>query len=78
MSEVSTQTKLIEVIDHKATGQLARQRREEKGISLRSIAREMKISAMFLSHLERGLRHWNDGLITRFNKSITKSHNHAS
>lgn len=39
-------------------GQLARKARETRGLSLREMAIKMKISAPFLSDLERGNRNW--------------------
>ena len=45
-------------------GAYARQCRETRGISLRELARRMKISAPFLSDLEKGNRHWTEGTLT--------------
>ena len=51
-------TKQITVPDHAAIGAAARSRREASGKSLRQVARELGISAPFLSDLERGKRNW--------------------
>jgi hypothetical protein len=44
----------------------ARQRRERMGLSLRTVARLMNISAAYLSDLELGRRPWSEKLIKRF------------
>ena len=60
-----------EVIDHAKIGVEARMIREQlDDESLRSRARRMGISAMFLSHLERGKRNWTAELIRRFNGGV--------
>lgn len=50
--------------EQKRIGAYARQCREASGVSLRELARRMKISAPFLSDLEKGNRHWTDGTLT--------------
>lgn len=45
-------------IDHAELGRTARQRREQRGISLRACAIQLGISEAFLSLLERGKRNW--------------------
>jgi len=50
--------------EQKRIGAYARECRESLGLSLREVARRMKISAPFLSDLERGNRHWTDGTLT--------------
>lgn len=46
------------VFDWEAIGSLVRKRRVKTGMSLRSMAKWMNISATYLSDLERGLRPW--------------------
>jgi ribosome-binding protein aMBF1 (putative translation factor) len=41
-------------------GNQARAAREKAGLSVREVARRMKISAPFLSGMERGNRHWTE------------------
>ena len=50
--------------EQKRIGAYAREYRESLGLSLREVARRMKISAPFLSDLERGNRHWTDATLT--------------
>ena len=50
--------KRITVIDHVKTGNFMRVFRICAGISLREIARRMKVSAAFLCDLEHGKRNW--------------------
>ena len=50
--------------EQKRIGAYARQCRESSGVTLRELARRMKISAPFLSDLEKGNRHWTDGTLT--------------
>lgn len=45
--------------DNTALGKSMRLKREVAGISLRSLARLLGISAPYLSDLERGRREWN-------------------
>ena len=47
-------------------GAEARARREFSGLSLREVARRMKISAPHLSDLELGRKPWREELATRF------------
>ncbi|MCE6957497.1 helix-turn-helix domain-containing protein, partial [Cereibacter sphaeroides] len=44
--------------EQKRIGAYARELREGRGLSLRETARRMKVSAPYLSDLERGNRHW--------------------
>lgn len=39
---------------------------EKAGLSLREMARRLKFSAPFVSHLERGRRNWTEKLAERF------------
>jgi predicted transcriptional regulator len=50
------------VQSNRENGQFARKCREEAGVSLRTLAKRMGVSAPFLSDLERGNRQWSDAL----------------
>ncbi len=73
-SDVFIVTKLMHVPDNAATGQLARDARTAAGLSLREVARRMRLSAMFISDLERGRRCWTDRHIARFRSAICPRH----
>ena len=47
-----------------------RRLREGKNISVREVARRLKKSAVFISHLERGLRNWNDAMIENYKEAL--------
>lgn len=53
-------------MDHAATGNMWRQARLVKGVTLRSIAREMGLSASYISDLELGRRKWSTSLCQRY------------
>ena len=55
----SLNTKTITVTDHEATGERMRYLRSKRGLSLRSVAEKMKVSAAYLSDLELGKRNWS-------------------
>lgn len=57
MKAPTTKTVVINV-NHIASGEAVRERREAKNKSLRWLAAQLKISPMFLSDLERGRRNW--------------------
>lgn len=65
--KISPVTETVEKIDHAATGALIRKHRMSKGKSLRWLAKQMKITAPFLSDLELGRRNWKG---ERFNQAI--------
>lgn len=44
-----------------------------KDVSLRDVAKLMKISAAYLSDLERGKRDWNADLVNRFEVALERS-----
>lgn len=54
-----------------ALGKKSRARREKAGISLRTAARSLKISATYLSHLERGLRKGTTSLWASYHAKLT-------
>lgn len=55
--------KQVVQIDHVATGDEIRKYREWLGLSLRSAAKLLKLSAPYLSDLELGRRNWSAGLV---------------
>lgn len=63
-------TKTITVLDHAATGARARKMRDRNKKSLREVAKKMRISAAFLSDLERGRRNWTEGTFNRFKEAL--------
>jgi len=60
--------------EQKRIGVFARECREKAGMSLRELARRMKVSAPFLSDLERGNRHWTDGTLTAWEACLQSKH----
>ena len=54
-----------------------RAQREAEGITLREMAKRMKISAMFLSDMERGKRNWSGERVALFRQIISK-HAHSN
>jgi transcriptional regulator with XRE-family HTH domain len=65
-------TKDITVVDQEATGAYMRHKRQQKHLSLREVARRLKVSAAYLSDLELGHRSWNQTKIDQFIMAITK------
>jgi transcriptional regulator with XRE-family HTH domain len=63
-------SKKITIIDHKATGLSFRKERTQKRISLREMARRLKISAPYLSDLERGNRNWSEELAGKYLEAL--------
>lgn len=61
----------VEQIDHVATGAEMRSLRTAHRISLREIARRMKLSAPFISDLERGRRNWTPALALAYMQAET-------
>lgn len=59
------------IIDHRATGAAVRRKRKLVGLSLRELARQIKVSAPFLSDLERGNRNWNEERLAQVEKVLT-------
>lgn len=55
-------------LDHAAMGATMRAIRERKGISIRQLASKLRLSAPYLSDLERGRRNWRDELINAYHK----------
>lgn len=68
-------TKKVETIeyDHAAIGAELRRRRRQLGLSLRNVAKRMRVSAPYLSDLERGNRPWNGARIGVYELAIQGS-----
>ena len=56
--------------DDRVMGAAMRKRRERAGLSLRELARRLKLSAPYLSDLEVGRRHWNAKNIKRYTDAL--------
>lgn len=65
--------KQVWVADHVATGANVRAMRRTAGVSLRSVARMMRISPPFLSDLERGRRNWDADKLKRAEVAIRRT-----
>ena len=63
----------VEQIDHVATGDAMRVLRKSHRISLRDVARRMKLSAPFVSDLERGRRNWDASRAIAYMKAVTEA-----
>jgi transcriptional regulator with XRE-family HTH domain len=60
------------VINHRATGGRALNDLEDHGISIRQAAKQMGMSASYLSDLIRGRRNWSHELERRFEAAMRK------
>jgi predicted transcriptional regulator len=60
----------VEEVDNIKTGASFRKERLKAGVSLREVARQMGISAAYLSDLERGNRNWTRALANRYERGI--------
>ena len=58
------------VLDQKKLGAEMRKKRMARKMSLRKMAKTLGYSAMYVSHIERGLRPWNEALIQRYDKML--------
>lgn len=63
-------TKSQNVIDDSACGQMFRELREKRGVSLRSVAVAMDVSASYLSDLELGRRAWSQAVGRKVSDAI--------
>ena len=59
-------TTTVEKIDHLEAGKRIRAMREQAGMSVRRLAKEMGFSAPFVSDLELGRRNWT---VENFNRA---------
>lgn len=69
-SDIFLVTRLCHVPDNVETGKVARNARTRAGLSLREVARRMKLSAPFVSDLELGRRGWNETLVTKYQFAV--------
>ncbi len=60
-------------IDHAATGAKMRVLRTSHKISLREVARRLKLSAPFVSDLERGRRNWDTHRALAYMQAVTSA-----
>jgi transcriptional regulator with XRE-family HTH domain len=60
------------VINHRATGGRALNDLEDHGISIRRAAKQMGMSASYLSDLLKGRRNWSHELERRFESAVRK------
>lgn len=58
--------RMVREIDHHSTGYLFRAARQKAKLSLREVARRLKLSAPFLSDLELGRRNWTEAMAERY------------
>lgn len=58
------------VINHVATGQLARSLRKASNFPLKAIAARMGRSVAYVSELELGTRKWTEELVERYIKAV--------
>ena len=54
----------------KTLGEYVRERREEKDLSVRELARRLKLSAPFLSDVELGRRHPSDEVLAKLAREL--------
>lgn len=57
-------------IDHHATALKARALRHNRGVSLRDLAKRMKLTAGYLSDLELARRQWSEKLADKFEAAL--------
>lgn len=65
--------KTVVVIDQASTGYAARRHRESCRVSLRKTAKEMGVSASFLSDLENGKRNWTQTRVDQFKAAVERA-----
>jgi transcriptional regulator with XRE-family HTH domain len=59
-----------QTLDHSAIGLTLRARREAISLSMRYVAKSIKVSPMFLSDLERGRRNWTLARIKEYENAL--------
>jgi transcriptional regulator with XRE-family HTH domain len=69
---MNLKTRKVEQVDDAATGAAARAARQKVKRSLRSVARQLKVSPAYLSDLELGKRAWSAEKLSRFEKALRK------
>ncbi len=67
-------TRSVELFNkaERENGEFARAIRQQQNVSLRELAKAMGVSAVLLSHLERGLRHWTPSNLQKWKAAITR------
>ena len=59
------------VLDPRVQGMMMKREREEKGLSLREVARRMGFTAAYICDMELGRRGWNGAKIKAFRLALT-------
>lgn len=65
-------------IDHRATGEEFRKRREALGLTQMQIAKALRISAPYVLRLETGQRSWSKELIESYEALLAKAEKPAN
>jgi transcriptional regulator with XRE-family HTH domain len=60
----------VRCVDHIATGIAMKKERFIKNLSLREVARRMKVSAAFVCDLEKGRRNWKQKTLDAYEKAL--------
>jgi transcriptional regulator with XRE-family HTH domain len=68
--KIPTQKKTTVEIRNEQAGQMVRELRERKGVSLRTVAKRLGLSAAFISDLERGRRNWSKARFSEVEQAI--------
>ena len=71
--ELVMRRSVVVSIDHAATGTAFRAKRMASNLTLRALAREMDVSASYVSDLERGKRPWSDKLVFRYDSALLRA-----
>lgn len=69
-------TELKPVIKQFETGEMLRMFRENHAVSIRALARELNLSASYISDLELGRRKWNRELFKLYVDTILRMTDH--
>jgi transcriptional regulator with XRE-family HTH domain len=63
---------MVSVNDRRDIKMVARTEREATGLSLREVARRMKMAPSYLSYMELGQGPWSQRQVDRFNAALKK------
>lgn len=72
MKLLTLKYKQVQEIDHAATGLAARTARQGVKLSMREVARRLKLSAPYVSDLERGDRNWTEARMQAYTVALGK------
>lgn len=70
LMQIKLITKPAVIVDNIATGALARTCRKERKLSLRTVAKRLKLTPAYVSDLELGRRGWREELIEQFRDAL--------